>query len=715
MDTKSRSISSSPWAKLLAVILAVLGALVSVHGLLELPDFELAIDRAAYADSQAKKNQLANLYSWVSQASYYQDEDFIRSGGSSTDEISAYARNREEEYNQSVREINKQYASWISDAIRADNAGEADRLTLERDTVIEKERARLDQVIADYRDSLIEEHLWHYRNSMEKLNKPGTFFYFKSVHNQRILSNVENMSDIGAFFASLPAYTSGRSRDDSIVYAGISQERFAQLEEEYTTGRSKGTFGLYQTLAGLIIFLLGFAYVLYSAGRRPGAPGIHLMAVDRIYLDISLAALTVAVYFCVVGVALLLDQAIRTSEAMGTGSPMVLQLGGLLVAVGALLILLMGSMVAKRVKRGEFFKHTLICTVIASSFRFLHKRLRQVLDAGPIALRITALLAAYASVVTVSVLMPTWLHGDVAILMGIGLFLATNAAALLYILRKTAELQAISAGAERIGSGELSYRLPEGYGGITLALARSINNIAAGLKAAVESEVKSERMKAELITNVSHDLKTPLTSLITYVDLLKTEGLCSEDAPKYLDVLDKKSQRLKSLTEDLFEAAKAASGSLAMHLEKLDAGSLLSQGLGELSDRIEQSGLDFRVSIPSERLYVQADGKLLWRVIENLLSNVFKYALPGSRVYVEAGLSDNQVRLTFKNISAAALNVDPSELLERFKRGDESRHSEGSGLGLSIANSLTELQGGAFRIEVDGDLFKATVTLPRCA
>jgi len=219
-------------------------------------------------------------------------------------------------------------------------------------------------------------------------------------------------------------------------------------------------------------------------------------------------------------------------------------------------------------------------------------------------------------------------------------------------------------------------------------------------------------MKAELVTNVSHDLKTPLTSIITYIDLLKTEGLASDNAPKYLDVLDKKSQRLKVLTEDLFEAAKAASGNVSIKREELDVGSLLTQGLAELSDRIEDSGLDFRLNIPEDKLSVQADGKLLWRAIENIISNVLKYALVGSRVYIDATARANHVNLIFKNISATPLNIEPEELVERFKRGDESRSTEGSGLGLAIAKSLVELQGGTFTIDIDGDLFKVTIALP---
>jgi len=223
--------------------------------------------------------------------------------------------------------------------------------------------------------------------------------------------------------------------------------------------------------------------------------------------------------------------------------------------------------------------------------------------------------------------------------------------------------------------------------------------------------MKSERLKTELITNVSHDIRTPLTSIITYTDLLKHEGLDNEKAPEYLDILMQKSQRLKTLTDELFEAAKAATGNIEVHITELDIVSLINQVLGELDGAIKSSGLDLRVKLP-ERQFVRADGKLMWRVMENLLSNVFKYSLPGSRVYLDVEIAENSlVRIDIKNISASELNVDPNELTERFKRGDASRADGGSGLGLSIVQSFVGAQGGRFSVSIDGDLFKATVYL----
>ncbi|MEN6328391.1 MAG: sensor histidine kinase, partial [Syntrophomonas sp.] len=226
----------------------------------------------------------------------------------------------------------------------------------------------------------------------------------------------------------------------------------------------------------------------------------------------------------------------------------------------------------------------------------------------------------------------------------------------------------------------------------------------------VENEVKSERLKSELITNVSHDIRTPLTAIITYVDLLKNETDHNK-AQEFIGIIDQKAQRLKVLTDDLFEAAKASSGDLPVNYEIIDIISLITQGLGELDDKIQARKLEFKISHPQDKIFIKADGKLLWRAVENLLSNIFKYAQEGSRVYINIDDLDGEARLTIKNISAYELNVSAEELMERFKRGDESRSSQGSGLGLSIAKSLVEIQGGSFKIEIDGDLFKVTIQM----
>ena len=276
-------------------------------------------------------------------------------------------------------------------------------------------------------------------------------------------------------------------------------------------------------------------------------------------------------------------------------------------------------------------------------------------------------------------------------------------------------------GIDEARQGNFNHRVPvaEGETGELAWMARSINEISDASKAAVEKEGRNQRLKTELISNVSHDLKTPLTSIIAYIDLLKTEGLNSPEAPKYLEVLDQKTNRLKQLTEDLFEAAKASSGDMPVRLESIEMVSVARQALGEMSSRVEEAGLDFILSTPEEKYYAVADGQLMWRVMENLISNAVKYALPGSRVYIDLSTRTNKknenpmVVLEMKNISKDPLNISPAELMERFTRGDESRTSDGSGLGLAITKDLMKLQKGWFDIRIDGDLFKAVVLIPQ--
>ena len=281
------------------------------------------------------------------------------------------------------------------------------------------------------------------------------------------------------------------------------------------------------------------------------------------------------------------------------------------------------------------------------------------------------------------------------------------------VLLAAINLRRLQKGGEAIAEGDMTYRVNTRH--LLPAFRRhgeNLNSIGTGMQKAVEVQMRSERMKAELITNVSHDIKTPLTSIVNYVDLLKTAGLDSPQAPEYLEVLDRQSARLKKLTEDLIEASKASTGNITVHAERTDVNVLVAQAAGEYEEKFKARALepvlDFRVQEPC----VWADGRLLWRVLDNLMSNICKYSLEHTRVYVQTQAQDGRLTVTFKNISKEPLNVSAEELMERFVRGDASRNTEGSGLGLSIARSLTELMGGSFALAIDGDLFKAQVSFP---
>lgn len=284
------------------------------------------------------------------------------------------------------------------------------------------------------------------------------------------------------------------------------------------------------------------------------------------------------------------------------------------------------------------------------------------------------------------------------------------------LFKNSAERADIVEGIKRIREGEVDYKLEtESLHGANKEMADAVNNIGEGIRKAVKTSMKDEQMKTDLITNVSHDIKTPLTSIISYVDLLKRLKIEEEPAKSYIAILDNKSQRLKQLTDDLVEASKISSGNIELQKEQLNLIELLNQSIGEFSEKFEEKRLQVIIEGKEVSAYIFADSRRMWRVIENLFNNICKYALVGTRVYLELWVENGRVKLSMKNISERQMNIRADELTERFIRGDESRTTEGSGLGLSIAKSLIEVQGGNFIIYLDGDLFKVEIDFPEYA
>ena len=362
----------------------------------------------------------------------------------------------------------------------------------------------------------------------------------------------------------------------------------------------------------------------------------------------------------------------------------------------------------KKLKAGQFFRGSLCGMILIAIFKGLRYAFQAVFRSGKASKRY--ILIGIGMVL----LAMTWVGAIVDLVL---IFILVPK-----FLRK---YQGIRDGVQEVKSGNLTYKIPveeDIKGPVTDLdeLAADINEISQATNIAVQNELKNQRLKTDLISNVSHDLKTPLTSMITYVDLMKTEGLDSESAPEYLEIIDEKTRRLKNLTENLIEAAKASSGNIPCEITDVDISTIVNQALAEMEDRLAERDLNVIVKNELESPMVKADGQLLWRVIENLLSNVSKYAQDSSRVYINLSESTQNpaagkghVLLEVKNISKDALNIPADELMERFKRGDESRNTEGSGLGLAIAKDLTHLMGGVFEITIDGDLFKASVMLDK--
>ena len=456
-------------------------------------------------------------------------------------------------------------------------------------------------------------------------------------------------------------------------------------------------------LLGAAVLLLLF--LLWAAGRRPGQEGIVLSPPDRVFSEVWLAALLGGTLLLCLALARYEGEAMWAVDTADQTVLLLLTAGG--TAAGGAWILLLAAFLRTlivRLKARALARTTLLCRVV----KFLWRRGVEFFRDLPLTWKAVAAFLGYLTAVFAADRI--WPLRDWYPLPGVIL----NLTALLTLCWWSAGFCRIRKGTEVIASGNLNHQIETDHlPGDLKRHAEALNNISGGLTQAVNEQMKSERFKAELITNVSHDLKTPLTSIINYVNLLKTTQQTDPTAREYIDVLDRKSQRLKKLTEDLVEASKASTGALPVNREKIGMVQLLDQALGEYEEKLEDKHLTVVRTLPEGECFVYADGRHLWRVIDNLLSNCAKYALEGTRVYLEIFRGKGSVSLSVKNISREPLNVPPERLMERFVRGEESRTTEGSGLGLSIAKSLTELQGGAFELVVDGDLFKATVTLPQ--
>lgn len=376
------------------------------------------------------------------------------------------------------------------------------------------------------------------------------------------------------------------------------------------------------------------------------------------------------------------------------------------------LIYVVASAIRQMITRPIYYlKHQVLCIRI---LRWLKKKCKSLyvyvtdIDINE-KLNVSIIKIVIANFVILTLLCCMWFFGVAALLI--------YSIALYVILRKEGEkiqkqYHSVLHATEQMADGDLKISLEEDLG-IFAPIGESLEKVQQGFKKAVVEEAKSQNMKTELITNVSHDLKTPLTAIITYVDLLKKEDITEEERKSYIATLDQKSQRLKVLIEDLFEVSKAHSGNVKMNFMDVDVVSLLKQVRSEMDEQIENSNLQFRWNLPEEKVILALDGQRTYRVFENLLNNILKYAMPHSRVYVDVNPTDSQVQIQFRNVSAMELDFDADRLTERFVRGDSSRNTEGSGLGLAIAKSFVELQKGTFEIDVDGDLFKVRITFDR--
>lgn len=435
---------------------------------------------------------------------------------------------------------------------------------------------------------------------------------------------------------------------------------------------------------GLGILLL--AFLIRAAGHRKGTDEIVMTWLDESPLDIYLCGAGMAEVLMLIFVSDMCYNLERTYP-----------LCGVIILLMFWLALLSVLTLAVRSKAGCVWKNTVVYRIL----RWIGKGTGFLIGNLPIfgqAMIALAIIFGMDFLFSVIFYLGAW---------GVLYWLLEKAAIAALVLWVVYQLHILVEGGKKLAEGDLKYQIDtDRMLWIFKEHAKNLNSIGEGMSLAVEERMKSERFKTELITNVSHDIKTPLTSIINYVDLLEKEELNNENAAEYLEVLERQSERLKKLIQDLIESSKAASGSLPVNMEKLEAGVFLVQTVGEFEEKITENQLELIVKRPEKEVYITADGKYFWRVIDNLMNNICKYAQPSTRVYINMEEKDGDVIIIFRNTSKYPLNISSEELMERFVRGDSSRHTEGSGLGISIAKSLMELMGGAFRLSVDGDLFK---------
>ena len=439
--------------------------------------------------------------------------------------------------------------------------------------------------------------------------------------------------------------------------------------------------------AALLLAILFFVILMKAAGRHPGTDEVFPGPLDRVPFDLLLIPLLLGAVLCMLPAYEWYEIAL------------------LLAGVVALACIALGLCMsfAGRVKRGVLIKNTVIYRLLSGLWKLIGK-LPLVWRTCLIFLGLSA-LELFAIVLcrrSVEVLLLFWFL-EKLLLFPLVLYFALS-------------LRRLQAGGKALAAGDLRYHTDTRNLVWDLkAHGENLNSIALGMNSAVEERMKSERMKTELITNVSHDLKTPLTSILNYSGLIAAEPCENEKITEYAQVLTRQSERLTRLIDDLVEASKASTGNLEVHLAPCDAGVLITQAAGEYEEKLRACGLSLITKRPEGPLRILADGRRMQRIFDNLLNNICKYALPGTRVYLTAQRMVDSAVITFKNTSAQPLDISEEELMERFVRGDSARSTEGNGLGLSIAQSLAELQNGQLRLHIDGDLFKAILVFPICA
>ncbi|MFD2368779.1 histidine kinase dimerization/phospho-acceptor domain-containing protein [Brevibacillus sp. GCM10020057] len=725
MDTKlknSRYVLPAALALLLTLSLSLLTVV-------DLYDHREYLREDYYFDSQSFFNEL------------YTEVDLIQSvhvdfagypNKQAQDKLSAeVVKQIQTEQAQSLRErqqtIRDEYESRIQEAQRAGNANEVARLTKEQTAKLAEAAELVRSETEDRLNELIKEQDQEYEERSSSLTlRDGSFkYYIRDAKRGTVYTNLDHeptaaeLRDAALFFYQFPQSSAALSRSyadlnrsfqlkqwKGIIYVPRISDGYSQIlaDAVYYNSIQDRLMAECTLLAGTLLASAGLLWytVKHRAVQLPVAQRI-LGLLRRIPVDIRIVLLLPAI-------VIYLSTAFNVNFfAFPIGLEQIFTMIVMLPLTAFFLLYVIEGwyicsnpeqLHAQWQKSLLFRQRALLQESYSNRSVFFKVALIFTLTVGlgmSVALGFVALVERIEAL-----LVPVFLYG-----MFYAIFV------LPYIFRRIALLNRVLLGASQMAAGDLNTTIVEKPRGKLADLAHSLNNIKQGLQRSVESQMKSERLKSELITNVSHDLKTPLTSIINYVDLLKRDDLTPEDIKSYVDILERKTNRLKVLIDDLFEAAKTASGSVELNIEQVNVSALLNQAIAEFSDKTEESALTFRVNIEQPKIYAPLDGKKTWRVFENLIGNALKYSMPHTRVHIHLAEKQDEVILSIKNVSAYEIDFAADELFERFKRGDQSRNTEGSGLGLAIAKSIVELQGGTLHIDIDGDYFKVIVTFRR--
>ena len=523
----------------------------------------------------------------------------------------------------------------------------------------------------------------------EELSKNS---YYWNYENKEVKTNISNLSieDIKYVYQ----YKTLEENYDCTIYTSINEDvtqfhdDYYNLYITYKICTNSVKTAIINIIITLVLVIVSAILITIYAGRKRNFKEIQLELIDKIPLEIILVAMFIpSIMLLFLGIEL--SYSLNIATIIGNI--------GILIIMYSIALISYESIV-RRIKTNTILKNTIIYRLC----KWIKNGVKNIFNNFNLAAKIIVILAC---MLIFTLIFSNWGFTGIILLIAMYVF------AFKYCFDNITKFLNIKNTVKKIYEGDTKVRLQEDeYTGVLKELCIYVNDIAGGFTNAIDKSLKSERMKTELITNVSHDIKTPLTSIINYVDLLKKEDMPNEKAKEYLDILEQKSQRLKRLTEDLIEASKASSGNIKLDMKKINVNELIKQISGEFEDKFKNKNLDLNIEMPKEDVFILADSRYLYRVMENMYTNIEKYAMENSRVYVDLLEENKKVKIEIKNISKEKLNISANELMERFVRGESSRNTEGSGLGLSIAQSLTKLQKGEFGIYLDGDLFKVIIS-----